>query len=674
MIQSNLYPKTLAGLTLGTIFLSGCFFEGDKITSTKTDKPVKIAACQDLAPTQMKTADSLVALGTAKMTADMEYMFSDSVNAWADVKARNPRAALNLYDQALVVAPGHCGATFGRAVASAMMLNQDPKLDAFVVKAEASTNGNNPVKKMGSGRALLKLSPDQAAPALLKLSANMDNIDLPTVTEFQALVESSLMPKLDSTIGALEEALKFEGFTFEFTTEDGQVHQLDHGEIGPMLAGLKVAKAWLTIAAGYQWEITVNGKYTWFDSIQAIKMADYDHLRPGQVAALDQVTGLFKTGSSFSKIRPAWKARVNGIPTLLLEAVNDAQKGLRYAISEAAKTTGQEHDIYVVGTGLDADVDPVDLQEAVDLLERAKKYLTGAETITYNKGIRSLKINFPKLFEIDGMQKLLPYFQFLPYAEWNDTISADTNWAPYLGYEAENDLLSKMGYNRQDDYGISINRIMTSSAGSFEVILRGHFLDTGVIGPVIDTVLGEAVSVPGKPCSYTYTKKFNRVLDPGAKPANSDIYQNFVSPYHSVATTATGSFTLGGCRENMGDVEYVQYMNVKTKGPFYFTTPAGVKTLDLLELTKYDNDIPALETKIFFRDPTFGGIFPELTQATIWSTIKSLENVQPREQRVCTDEIGPDGFLIQTCHYNKVKNPSDLDALISITHWMDAPL
>ncbi len=676
--KTQLYP--LGILAIGAAILSGCIFGGDEKGIQNPVTPVQVQACQDLAPGPKKIADSLVAAGTAKMTADMEYLFGDSTNNWDQVKTRNPQAALKLFDQALTVAPGHCGATFGRAVASSMMITQDPKLDAFVKKAESADKSTDVIHKVSSAGALFKLSPDKAAPVLLKLSAELKYVDYPTVTDFQAVAESVLMPKLDSTIAALEEALKFENFAFEFTNKEGRTYQLDHGEIGPILAGLKVVKAWMTVAVGYQWELAIDGKYAWFDSLQHFQSSDYDHLRPGQTAALDQLTGLFKTTSPFSHVKAEWKAQVQAIPTLLLSAVNDAQKGLRYAMAE--KPASQIHDLYVVGVGPEADVDPADLQNAIDLLERSKKYLTGEVNITYNQGSHNLKVNFAKLFQIDGLQGMLPYFKFYPYAQWNDTLSADTLWSSYLSFDGQDELMTKIGFDPNNDYSAWFRLISNGlDEKSYEVVVQNSStrIDTLPDGfpisvPLPDTQLAILTPKSGSPCTFTYQKKFNRVLNTGSTTSTNPFYPSYSSPFHSVPAVSEGTITLSSCRESMGTTQYAEYINVKTRGPFYFTSPAGEKTLEFAEMDKYSDDLPTLETKIVFQDPTFGGIFPEMTQAKIWGVIKSLQTVQSRSKRECKDTVAPNGNHGYECHNVKVTDPSDLDLLISSTNWMDGLL
>jgi hypothetical protein len=144
--------------------------------------------------------------------------------------------------------------------------------------------------------------------------------------------------------------------------------------------------------------------------------------------------------------------------------------------------------------------------------------------------------------------------------------------------------------------------------------------------------------------------------------------------YTLQAAKSQGTFKLAGCRERLGEVEYISHINVTVKGPVYFTNATGVKTLDLMDLDKYQDDLAALETKIIFRDPTFGGIFPELTQANIWGVIQSLRFVNSRTRQVCVETVDANGFYTYTCHTEKAVNPSDLDAFISVTNWMDAVL
>ena len=152
---------------------------------------------------------------------------------------------------------------------------------------------------------------------------------------------------------------------------------------------------------------------------------DLDSLTLEQKQALDRYTNLFERGSLFTHIRTGWAARTASIPDLLLQAVTHLQAGLEYGITQADSGLDQSNDPYRVGKTENSDVDPAELRTAIERLEPIKKYLRGEVPVTYAKGKTTLRINFPKLFKLNGFQGLLPYFRFYPYPEWNDSLAAD---------------------------------------------------------------------------------------------------------------------------------------------------------------------------------------------------------------------------------------------------------
>ncbi len=648
------------GMLVCLLSITGCFLGNDGDSGKKGGGKIKVSSCVELNEGSRLKADALVAQANEHMVSDMQYLFDGSAQSWDQVKARDSQTALNLYDQALAEAPGHCGALFGRAVVSAMRVTQDPRLDEFMQKLENSDGSQAIAAKGSRGPALLKMSPQGAAPVLLKLSADLENTDRVTLADGQSLIESTIIPKLDSTIAVLEKVLEFDTFAFEFNADE-RLYQLDLGDVGPLLAGLKVAKAWMTVAVSYQWDFSKEGKYDWVSTMIGIDQDAFDSLSTEQLAALEHFTGMFKPGSSISRIKPAWKQRLSQIPALLLSAVEDAQRGLRYAIAEGVDPEGQKHDLYVVGTGINADVDPKDLEEAVELLERSKKYLKGEVPITYNKGSQTLTVDFPRLFKIDGIQNLFPYFKFRPYEEWNDIINPDTVWGGYFGYDTEKEILRKAGYDSRDwNVYAEMDFDMNFNAEVIRIVVgNGNW-------EVPNEVLATLTPKEGNPCHYEYVRQSKRVKDGG-----SEDWFGIIPTFVTVPDNAEGEIVLNRCRDAGGQAELVEYIAGKRKVPFYFTDAAGNKTLEPDELENFQNDISSLQDKIIFRDPTFGGLFPGLTQNNIWSTIKSLETVKPRTREVCEESVDINGFYRYECRLEKaVVNPSDLDMLISNLYWV----
>jgi hypothetical protein len=647
----HLSPKRLtraaALLVLPTVslFLNACVFGGEE-----EPKPIAppTGPCVDVSGPALKTADSLVALGNEEMVSNFQY-WSDQDGEWKEIRRRNPQLAISFYDRALLAAPGHCQAIFGRAVASATMLTQDPKMDAFIQKAENS--GSSPVAKVGSMAGLMKMSPDQAPQALLKVSGDLKQMDRPTVREAQDLIETSIMPKLDSTIAAMETVLDYDMFAIRFSV-DGDSVEIDRSEVGPGLAGLKVMKAFLTVVAGYEWEVAVDGKYDWADTLSDLRMEDMDHLRPGQTQALDHLTGLFAQTSPFSKFRSGWREKVQAIPALLLSAVGDAQKGLSATIDEAKTGGSQEFDPWRAG-GVGADVDTADLRIAIETLERARKYLEGEVPISYAKGSRTLKVNFPRLFQIDGVQGMLPYFKFLPYNQWNDTVSSDSSWeSGYMSQDARMEAFRAMGLGNRE-WGNGWDLYMPYFPGVDSGVVSYSEYSSFSMSMTIAKITVDA----DDPCSFTYVKHYDM-----AGPATD-------AGIEWTAHESQGSFRLGLCREVGGEAQFAS-LRVRTRGPIEFTNAAGAVTLTLPELERTEGPMD-VAGKILFRDPTFGGIFPDVTNGNFWDHVESISHVETRTERNCDYVYDANGYEQWKCTRKLPVNPSDLDYLVFALYWGD---
>jgi hypothetical protein len=615
----------------------------------------------DVSGPALRTADSLVALGNEEMVSNFQY-WSDQEGEWKEIRRRNPQLAISLYDRALQAAPGHCQAIFGRAVASATLLTQDDKMDAFIQKAENSGSGAS--AKVGSMAGLMKMPPDQAPQALLKVSGNLRQMDRPTVREAQQLIEEVIMPKLDSTIKSMETVMDYEMFAIRFSVDEDTL-EIDRSEIGPGLAGLKVMKAFLTVVAAYEWEVALDGKYDWVDSLGDLRIEDMDNLRPAQTQALDHLTGLFAQSSPFSKFRTGWSEKVHAIPALLLEAVGDAQKGLQSTIEEARADRGQEFDPWRAG-GVGADVDTADLAIAIETLERTRKYLQGEVPIAYQKDSRVLKVNFPRLFQIDGLQGMLPYFRFLPYEQWNDTVKSDTTWYTqsdnFLSYDARREAFRAMGLGSRD-YGYDENtgtdwNLSMNYNSLFTDTMKVMYYEYGNGGTIPSRQIAEFWRDADDPCSFSYEKHYDMV----GSPADEGIQW---TPHET-----QGSFRLSLCRDAGGEAEYAS-LRISTRGPIEFTNASGATILTLSELNDVDEP-EELAGKIIFRDPTFNGIFPELTNANIWEHVASLNKVDTRTQTGCEydyDEIT--GYWKEKCTRTLPSNPSDLDHLVYSLSWWD---
>jgi len=613
--------------TMGLLFIlivsfTGCGLLSENPTET-ADKGTLLPSggtCANLSAEQQAKGDSLVALATETGITSIEDMFQElNNNDWDKAKNLTPSQAHALFKQALEVAPGHCEALFGYTITSLSMVFGDQELDKFIKHVKDSYNDSNyngPLLKVSQD--FIGLDPKDAPVVLLKANQNINRVEEITILEIQTLIENSFLPRIDTAIARLQTIMTYDNFAFEFTVNNNtsnKIIQIDRGEIGPLLAAAKYFKTFMLMIVSRELQsVMLNNSFDWVKTLNQMKKEDYLSPTAEQTTALDHATGLFLPTSTFTSIRPEWKAAYNGIPDILLSAIDDIQAGLQYGITESQQgTASQVNDPYIVGTGPNSDVDPADFQEAIVNLERLKKYLQGEVLLSYNKGTSSIRVNVRKYFELQGFQQYLPYFEFNPYNDWNTVVRADTSWYSTLNYSSAtiDEIALNLGYS--EGAPIYLSYLTFVSGPDADLLLSFWNNDTlAILSPV-----------PGSPCSYNYTKFKDLILDP-------------VAGYIVTPAPSSGNMVLQGCKVENGILMYADYINDVKKGPFYFTDPNGVKSFGPEDTIKVKDPID-LKGLVYFRDPTFGGIFPDLTNDNIWEIIQSLNNVQPRLMRNCMD-------------------------------------
>jgi hypothetical protein len=649
--------KRLAALGVCGAAFMGCLFEGGQPVEPAGPKPILSMRCGDMSAAQLKQGDSLVALAQGLQAGDVEMMVSGS--EWRMVGEDRARTVLGYYNQALAAAPGHCGALFGRALTQGQMLIQDQALNTVVSQSLEKSSG----ALSKSGRAPMplakafKASPDEAAPLVLRVMSGMSQVDLPYISAQQERFATELLPVLDSIIASLDAVLAQGDFAVTFPTAEGGLIEIDAGEVGPLLGGLKVARAVVLVLSGYQWEVAKDGSYDWIDQVQDLQPSSFRNLTAGQRAAMDHFTGLFRAGSPFTRVKPAWKASIQGIPNLLLQAVENTLTGLRYSLSEGSHPEKQIHDVYRVGTGDGDDIDPKDLEGVIDALERTKKYLKGEVAFEYHNGTHTLKVDFTRIFSWDGLQNFLPYHKVEPYETWFAPLAQAGDHQQESGPTSGDPLakiLSTLGYSFSDAV------VLLQTGTGYQLMLHhedGFFFGDGYDGP--DVVLAD-LSEGAAPCTFSYVKHAGR-----RRVEPSIIFPNAES---FVLTSETGRGVIDlkdACKETPDGREYFSIRYQGEPNPFHFTDASGRKTLDPYQLESVVEDLglAGLTGKVVFPDPTFGGVFPGLNNDNIWSTMQSLDDVGPRQVVTC-DENG-------SCRSGLPDNPSDLDVWARYLYWAD---
>jgi hypothetical protein len=626
--------RLLAFSAIAALVLVAC---GDKGSGKGVTNPASsdigadaAAYCADNFTAEQKaTADSLVQLATDKAVQEMELMIEAmDEDGMQGAKANSPQESAALFEQALQVAPGHCGALFGKTLTEAAKIVESEELNSLVEDATQSEESSTNALFKTSGKALMRTNADDLPQLLMRTQVASAQADEVTIERAQLVAETVILPKLNEAISRLDAIMQYDNFEFNIT-KDNETVQIDRGEVGPVLFGLKVIKAYVITFVGTNLDVTLNGNYDWVETLEDLSkdIDAFDNLTGEQTAALDHVTGFFSPQSNVLGIKANWKAAYEGVPDLLLSGIKDLQAGLAYGIQEASGAigTGQENDVYKVGTGADADVDPADLQTAIDALDIFASYLEGEKTITWDKGNRSLKVNLRKLYTNDKWQNRLPYFKFRPYEQWNDVISADTTWETYSlagNSYVYGDVREKLNraVNAQDDWSYSVYYTENEQLGT------GFQLSYYDWGSLYGNSVVVYFIVPKGNEQFEITQYMQCEYDRWGDPENCvDL---------SVPAVSTVQLNTGCVATELG-LRCPEYIDREYLGFFYFTNAQGESTLDWKGFEKI-NEPKDLEGKVIFPDPTFGGVFPGLTNETIWDHIQSLENVQLKSPRNCS--------------------------------------
>src|SRR5690606_25919155 len=113
------------------------------------------------------------------------------------------------------------------------------------------------------------------------------------------------------------------------------------------------------------------------------------------------------------------------------------------------------------------------------------------------------------------------------------------------------------------------------------------------------------------------------------------------------------------------------WIDADIRGPFRFTDKDGKTTLTIPEFDAIQDPVD-LKGKLVFRDPTFGGILPGMTNDALWEHISAISNSGgSRVVRACEEYQTEDGWREYRCTSILPENPSDLDYLDYYLNWAD---
>lgn len=596
--------KKLPILLFGASFLlNACSDTPEKTTGPKIIPDFELAACEDITDAH---SDSLLQLAA---TNSVELLTTIGNGDFAAAQATSVTTK-QLYKSVLDKYPNNCAAQLGYAVSiiGNLVNNEDVKTITSALQEEGSPQPNVMVLKTQEMPSILMKT------SLLAKKESKEIIS----SDIQNAIVNAVLPSIDSAIIYMQNIVQAEAFQFTFTLNnaDKDTLQLDRGEFAPALAALHLAKALLTMVASLDLQIEKNGTNSWIDSLSHLDITNAE-----SSTSLKHLYSLLDPKSAFTTVRTEWKKAWQSIPSMLDSAIVNVQLGLEYGIKESKSATNtQEHDPYIVGDGEFADVSPANFQKAIDSLEFFRSALSGPITVSLNK-TDSLVINFSKFFSItEGFQDFLPYHQFTDLDKWFAIDEKNSNWSDILDYDSYVEVdIQKTALKIGDDL--------------FKDDLSYVYIDyNGGDGSYIAYIEGE---VNGRYEEY----EFNVIVE-------ACTYQ-FI-PFSNSDTEKYGTkytFSPEYCKTEGKEVNYLFANGEIIPNVMNFTDKNGKITFSFSEfmsdkttIDEYGDyeytswTIEDFKTRIIFPDPTFNGIFPNLTQESLWATIKILSGYSSEDE------------------------------------------
>jgi len=304
----------------------------------------------------------------------LEDVLMDLIN---DTEVDNPddvdlHRPYNAYLDALRSDDSHAGANFGAGLLEVVMLSQDAEVQDFYdrvkVWGEALDDSGffdvtgphrRSAPRLGPVLRLDEVTIPLAAPVNLSVNLNRTAADGdPTITEFQNLLVTELVPRLETAAGRLKRVTEHADFKFSVTprmmgdSEEDPV-ELDLTEVYASISALEVQLGLLYQFCAYNYYFS-------------------DYTGEELQAALTQ-------GSPFLALHPEGAQRMQAAGLAWLEAVNSLESGINFLENEGDY---QGDDLIKI----DSD-DGVTLQELDSLksdLAKARRTLTGTDEFSFD--------------------------------------------------------------------------------------------------------------------------------------------------------------------------------------------------------------------------------------------------------------------------------------------------
>ncbi len=358
-------------------------------------------------PTDTTAANAWVGTGNTQLEAVlMDLINGQNPEKPDDVDLTGPYSA---YMKALEADDSNPAANFGAGVLEIIMISQDHDFQDFFDRAKTFMDsgaffevpGMAGAPRPGPGLSLRLTETVLPISAVLRMETNMSRAAAagdPTIGEFQDLLASELIPRLEWAVARLKKITSHPDFKFMITPRmqgdpNEDALELDLTEIYAAITAVDVQLALLNQFCAYSYDM---GDWTG----NAMRVA-------------------LTQGSPFMALRSSGAIRMGAAGQAWLDAANSVESGVAFLESE---TDDQDNDLIKLDHDNDADLDSLKAY-----IPRVRRALTGQETfkVDFGDGDEDLAIALSAMFNhpVNDLKSLLP-----AYSVTLDTVESETEY------------------------------------------------------------------------------------------------------------------------------------------------------------------------------------------------------------------------------------------------------
>jgi hypothetical protein len=201
-------------------------------------------------------------------------------------------------------------------------------------------------------------------------------------------------------------------------TINGAPKEIDHAEVGVLLAGFKSLHALATLVLSYDYDFDDNGSYRYLHMLDTLDRVDFSALSAAEKSNLNKLTALLNSTSPFLAVRPAWQTRLNAVDSNIYDALGILKAALSSIEDE---TDPQANDLLRLcpGTGIQSEcIQTGEYNKGLRTIDSVRKYMGQPYPVSFAD--TTILVNYAAYLSVQDYKQMLPYYKFYDASLWSE--------------------------------------------------------------------------------------------------------------------------------------------------------------------------------------------------------------------------------------------------------------